>query len=282
MSYILEALRRAEAERSRGTLPGIYTPVVSGAGAAPVILPRARAVAWGAAAAVVVALVVAAAAGGWWVLRGGVAAGDTMRAGAVEGVGASAVAPSVQGATAVSPAVASVPPSVEQAAPAAKAMAAAKAVAPIAPNAPIAPPPAKRLAAPRPDKASPAWGTERAAPAAADRPQPPGIVAVRDAASAPPIPRAAKPSATSAPVAGVPATGAVFAQADLPEAVRAQLPTLKISGITYSSNAVARMAIVNGQVLHEGDAAAPGLLLEKIEAARTVWSFQGFRVGLTP
>ena len=73
---------------------------------------------------------------------------------------------------------------------------------------------------------------------------------------------------------------AVFAQADLPEAVRAQLPSLKISGVTYSSNPVYRMAIVNGQVLHEGDPAGPGLLLEKIEPGRTIWSFKGYRYGL--
>lgn len=74
----------------------------------------------------------------------------------------------------------------------------------------------------------------------------------------------------------------MFAQADLPDSVRGQLPVLKISGITYSSNAVSRMAIVNGQVLHEGDPAAPGLLLERIEPGRTVWSFKGYRYGLAP
>ena len=41
----------------------------------------------------------------------------------------------------------------------------------------------------------------------------------------------------------------------LPEAVRAQLPVPKISGPTYSSNPAYRMAIVNGQVLQEGDLA---------------------------
>jgi general secretion pathway protein B len=76
------------------------------------------------------------------------------------------------------------------------------------------------------------------------------------------------------------ATGTVFAQGDLPEAVRAQLPSLKISGVTYSANPAYRMAIVNGQVLHEGDPAGPGLLLEKIEPGRTIWSFKGYRYGL--
>ncbi len=72
----------------------------------------------------------------------------------------------------------------------------------------------------------------------------------------------------------------MFAQSDLPDAVRAQLPVLKISGASYSTNATYRMAIVNGQVLHEGDLAAPGLMLEKIEPGRTIWSFKGYRYGL--
>lgn len=69
----------------------------------------------------------------------------------------------------------------------------------------------------------------------------------------------------------------MFAQADLPEAIRSQLPVLKISGATYSNNPAHRMAIVNGQVLLEGDQAGPGLVLERVEQSRTVWSFRGYR-----
>ncbi|MFT4242177.1 MAG: general secretion pathway protein GspB, partial [Acidovorax sp.] len=87
-------------------------------------------------------------------------------------------------------------------------------------------------------------------------------------AAAPPAPRAS---------AAAPAPGVAPSQADLPDAVRAQLPALKISGATHSNNPAYRMAIVNGQVLHEGDEAAPGLRLERIEPGRTVWSFQGLR-----
>ena len=93
-------------------------------------------------------------------------------------------------------------------------------------------------------------------------------------------PRAPEPAAVAAAPAPTTATGTVFAQGDLPEVVRAQLPSLKISGVTYSANPAYRMAIVNGQVLHEGDPAGPGLLLEKIEPGRTIWSFRGYRYGL--
>lgn len=64
---------------------------------------------------------------------------------------------------------------------------------------------------------------------------------------------------------------------DLPPATRAQLPALRLAGITYSANPLHRMAIVNGQVLHEGEAAAPGLVLERIEPARVIWRYQGQR-----
>lgn len=69
----------------------------------------------------------------------------------------------------------------------------------------------------------------------------------------------------------------MFTQGELPEALRTQLPTLKVTGATYSANPAYRMAIVNGQVLHEGDPAAPGLVLERIEPGRTVWAFRGYR-----
>ena len=72
----------------------------------------------------------------------------------------------------------------------------------------------------------------------------------------------------------------MFAQADLPPAVREQLPTLQLAGVTYSANPLYRMVIVNGQVLHEGDQAAPGLVLERIEPGRTVWAFRGYRYAL--
>ena len=74
-----------------------------------------------------------------------------------------------------------------------------------------------------------------------------------------------------------PLAATVFTQAELPEALRTQLPVLKVTGATHSSNPAYRMASVNGQVLHEGDQAAPGLVLERIEPGRTVWAFRGYR-----
>jgi len=136
------------------------------------------------------------------------------------------------------------------------------------------------------------------APAAA--PAAPSAAAGKPAAQAParppPAPKARMPSApapegmasspVSAPKASAPPAraaapgGPVFAPADLPASVRAELPTLHLAGITWSANPRLRMAVVSGQVLHEGDAAAPGMVLQAIEPTRTVWTFRGYRVAL--
>ncbi|WP_259456042.1 general secretion pathway protein GspB [Alicycliphilus denitrificans] len=121
-------------------------------------------------------------------------------------------------------------------------------------------------------------GAARAGRAAATPAQPAARAERRAADAAPaakaPPPRSAPPKPTEAPAAPV------FAQADLPPAVREQLPTLQLAGLTYSSNPLYRMVIVNRQVLHEGDQAAPGLVLERIEPGRTIWSFRGYRYAL--
>lgn len=237
MSYILDALRRAEAERGRGAVPGLHTQAVPVPGAAPVAGRSAATPAVVAAAVVAVVAVVAAVA--WWAMQRPSPAGTVV-----------AAAPA-----------------------AATSVASAMPAAPVTPAAPAA-----------------ATGTQ-AAPAAQPKPEPRPAERRKPEpprekpAPAPSAPRAVQTEPVRAPTAKEPAavgtpTGTVFAQSDLPDAVRSQLPTLKISGVTYSSNPAYRMAIVNGQVLHEGDPAGPGLLLEKIEPSRTVWSFKGYRYGL--
>ena len=278
MSYILDALRRAEAERGRGGVPGLHSQAVPVPGAAQV--PERTAASPWLMASAGVAVAAVAVAGTWWVMQ------------------RPAPAPVVV-AAAPAPAPAAVP-AAPQPAPV------AVAPAPVPPAAVLAPAPApaveapapeprpaeKRSAAPPPrEKAAPPApaprGAEPPAPPARSRAEPtrdlardPARDVARDPARGVVPPRAPEPAAVAAAPAPTTATGTVFAQGDLPEAVRAQLPSLKISGVTYSANPAYRMAIVNGQVLHEGDPAGPGLLLEKIEPGRTIWSFKGYRYGL--
>ncbi|MBP6901632.1 MAG: general secretion pathway protein GspB [Burkholderiaceae bacterium] len=67
MSYILEALRRAEAERQRGQVPGLHAPAADwGQGRAGTpAAPRRQALAWG-GAGLLLALALGAA---WWLGR---------------------------------------------------------------------------------------------------------------------------------------------------------------------------------------------------------------------
>lgn len=242
MSTILQALRRAESERQRGSVPTLHGPAQVLAGVLPEP-PLKRAPRWPWALTLVlpvlIALALAMMIGEWW------------RA-PREGVGV-AGAPVVASVPARVPATASTP--VSAAAPASSTTA--------------SPPPveAKEHATPSPaTKALPAHTPAKVAP--------------KRAAPAPSVP-AAVAKAKSQPVpAQASAEGPVFALADLPAAVRAELPRLHLAGITWSANARLRMAIVNGQVLHEGESAAPGLVLAHIEPARTIWAFRGYHIAI--
>lgn len=256
MSYILDALRRAEAERGRGAVPGIHTQALPTPGAPADRPGSANLVLVGAAGVAVAAL---AAGGTWWAMQRNA---------------------DVPGAAAV---VATAPPkpALPVPAPAPVVVAPAPAVAPApvpapVPSAPLASPPlAPATVEPRPvaqKRVAEAAREPSAAPSAAVRPR------EAQAAQRDPGPT----TAAAAPPVAVAANSPVFAQNELPPSVREQLPVLQVTGATYSSNPAHRMAIVNGQVLQEGDQAAPGLKLERIEQGRTVWSFRGYRYAVAP
>ena len=232
MSYILEALRKAEAERQRGAVPGLHAQS----------LPAAELPAGGAGsgrlrvAFLAGLLLLGAAVGVWWWWSG---------------------------ARAPEPTSAAVP--------------APPAVAPVT-SSTVAPP----APAPAPVAAPVAQPTPPAVPIA-----PPGATAVPLAtAPAPTAPPVARPSPAPAPTAAAPATPAPAATvtqdppvrlADLPEARRRELPPLVVSGAVQSPDPAARMLIIDGQVLREGDAAAPGLVLERITPRAAVFSQRGQR-----
>ena len=235
MSYILDALRRAQAERGRGSVPDLHTPATPVTGLPVAMAGAAPGMAWLLAGLVMAAGLAGAA---WWLWR-------------------TPTAP-------VAPAAPVAAPKAESAAPVTASVAEAT-QAPAAPPAPAPAPTPVPTPAPAPQR------VEKRAP----EPRQPrrAATAPESAQAQAPEPKPARPApqATQAPV---------FAQADLPPAVREQLPTLQLAGVTYSTNPLYRMVIVNGQVLHEGDQAAPGLVLERIEPNRTVWAFRGYRYAL--
>lgn len=192
MSYILEALRRSQAERERGQVPGLNAQP-SAVAALPTPPEGAR----------------------WpWLLPAGLA-----------GLGAVALlfwwwpAP-------VKP--------------------------PVAPVAPVA------LVAPAPT----------ATPAAA-----PGPATLPVVVSAPALPAPAAPAVAAAPMPAAPAPSPAprtVRLGELSAEQRRELPPLSLGGSVWSESALSRFVIVNGQVVREGDTAAPGVVVDRI-GPKAVW-----------
>lgn len=256
MSYILDALRKADAERRGVAAPvGLTEPAVLVANDdSDPDLPASRAPAWWwVGGGVAVAL---AAAVGWHFWRG-----------ATEAV----VPPQVAVAPTAPPPAAPAPPPqpapVQQApAPAADADALPRFPPPLPdaqPRTPSPPPPPRDV----PRDASPAGAREPLPTLPPARAQnaapPPGITMVN------PAPAAA------------PAANRVWAYAELPDAVRRDFPKLTVNGAMYSERASDRMVVINGQVLHEGEKFGPELTLRQIRLKAAVFDFRGYKVQIT-
>jgi general secretion pathway protein B len=268
MSYILDALRRADAERSRGAVPGLHAQAAPADGE-----PAARnfgPLIWaaGAAGVLLVAVVVVLVFAPW---RG--PSGDA------RGAAAPSLAPAPELAAAPRESVpATVPPGEL---PAAQPGA-------IDPGArPIEPPMSRGNPPPPSDygRAPPA----NASPPPQPRVAPRDVLSEREAAgrvatlepkaataAQPPVEHYGeplKPAATStpAPAAAIPGIN------DLPPATRSQLPRLAVGGAIYSDTPSARMVILNGQVFHEGDKPAADTVLEQIRLKSAILNFRGQR-----
>ena len=245
MSYILDALRRADAERERGAVPSLQSQqnTIVEDDAAPA---RPRSLVWA-----VVALAIAVLALLAWNFLGGSA--PPARAPIEGAISTPVPAPLPALQPAPTPPTATVPavtPGINAAAPAPM-----PAPAPVLPT-PPAPPVA---AAPPPSRAAVDARRAPAAPAA-------------------PAPKRVGAATTGAPGAA-PATAEprVHSQAELPEDIRRDLPKLVIGGSSYSGDAASRMVMINGQVFHEGDRLAPDLVLERIRLKSAVLAFKGWR-----
>lgn len=240
MSLILDALRRADAERERGAVPGLH--------AQPAPLPDlpARPSArwpWVLGASLGLALLIAAAYG--WLQRD--SASVTARPNA---------SPAAAGAPApLAPAPAQQPVPGSAAAPSASV-----AVPAAQPPQPPAAPTVREPARPQPIAEPAPW------PSAATAQKGPPSSRVPAAASA----------AASSP-ASAPAETAIVAREQLPEAIRAQLPPLAIGGSIYSASAPDRSILIDGRLLREGDRLNADLTLEQIRPKSAVLRFKGQR-----
>ncbi len=194
MSYILEALRRSQAERERGQVPGLNAQP----GAVATLPTQREGPPWR------------------WVLPLGVVALAALLLAVWAWRGAAVPAPAAvptQPLTAAPPAAEATP-------------------LPLVVSAP--PPPPVVAAAP----------TAPTAPAVADKP--------------------------SAPAAAAPR---VLRLSELTAEQRRELPSMSLGGSVWSDSALSRFVIVNGQVVREGETAAPGVVVDTIgpKSVRLRW-----------
>ena len=125
-----------------------------------------------------------------------------------------------------------------------------------------------------------ASGIARRAPASAPRPW--------RRRRAKPAPRpAARRESRSGDAGGIgsaaaPAGDRIYSLAELPEAIRRELPKLTYGGGSYSGDKASRLAFLNGQVFHEGDTIAPGLVLKQVKQKGVILAYKGYRFEIGP
>jgi general secretion pathway protein B len=250
MSYILDALKKADAERERGTVPGLHsqpmapTPDDDDEPGARGPLP----IVWiGAGVALCLIGVLS-----WQLLTREPAAPAQL------------ASPVGEAAPAAQPDTPSPPPQA--------------AITPPAPTMP-APPAMQAPQTMAPPAQSPAgYATRPPAQSAQARDR-------QGSAETAPVPAQADPHQAGAHPAPPPTTAAPAATVsqrvptlqELPDDIRREIPQLTIGGAMYSETPASRMLIINSQVFHEGDKPYQGLVLEEIRLKSAVFSYRGYR-----
>lgn len=254
MSYILDALKRADAERQRGTVPSLHTRQVT----APA-LPAASGAQnkrWLAAGAVLILGAIAAGVWYWQAPSGDAHPTDAQ-------IALSSPAPVVrqpQPQPVLTPIPIPVPVTPPQAA---------------AEPAPKPSMPQRRAVVPKPAPPTPAVAVQ-----ATPKAKPEAVVAKAaiPSASAPAVPT---PTPKPVPVTQASASRAASADepllSELPENIRSQIPPMTINGVVYSKNPGQRVLLVNQQVLTQGSQVVPEVSLEEIRPRSSVFSFRGTR-----
>jgi general secretion pathway protein B len=258
MSYILDALRRADAdrERERGAVPGLHARPIPGA--LPEAPARTPPAVWMAAAGAVLAVLAGVV---WWALRSPAPAAPPAQVAMAPAAnplpapqaGAPAIAQQVPPPM-QQPAVQ--PPVLAQPAPPARPPLAAQPPVAAVQMPPIAQPPAQRQV-PAPPPARPAPPPDATQPAAANAA----------------LPRGAAPRPPAEPAAPRP-----LPLAELPAELRREMPPMSVGGSIYSDSAASRFVMINGQVVREGEAAAPGVVLERIGPKAAVLRWRDLRI----
>lgn len=137
------------------------------------------------------------------------------------------------------------------------------------------------------------WRTQPAAAPAAAVPAVSAPVAPPLASPPPPLPivvsappQPAQPAVAAAPLsapaaaASRPAAAPPTPLAALSADQRRELPPLVLGGSIWSDSAAQRFVIINGQVVHEGEAAASGVVVERITPRSAILRWRELRIEL--
>lgn len=244
MSYILDALKKADAERERSPVPGLNAHD-GGFG----IADRRDGPPW---RAIAIGTVVVLAAVLAWLVWG--RADSAPPSAPPQPMPVTDARPAGVGAPAPTP----VP-------------------LPLADGSTPMPPPVMSRPAPAPTRSpAAAGGVPRPPPVARRAEAAPPVPAAPPAAQA----QAQAPQRAPAPVPAAPAGTRVPTRNELPADLRAALPAINVSGAVYAPQPAGRLLFANGLVLREGDAVADGLTVERIGASSSVLVFRGQRFEL--
>jgi len=273
MSYILEALKKAQAERQLGNAPTIH---------APQPVPAAEP----GAAASRRPLLIGLGAGALVVLLGGLFAWQ--RTPAPAGVPAAVPAASGQPTAALRDAGGATGQPLA-AVPATSSQPAAAPVLPVQSAAPTVPTQAPAQASATPSAAAGAASNTlevSAPPAPPAPPLRPAHVAEAPTRSAAPVAvaRAGESAAPARPPVATPAQAPAASPEDslpylaqLPDATQREVPRVAFGGYMYSANPADRLLLVDKTLRHEGEEVAPGLVLEKLLPKAAVMNYRGLR-----
>jgi general secretion pathway protein B len=242
MSYILEALKKAQAERQLGNAPTIHAP-------------QAEAVQPGVAASRK-PLFIGLGAGALVVALGALLVWQRAPAPASVATAPAASAP------------------LAAAGPAAPSLAAGSASNTLDVSAPPAPPPRPAHVAEAPAHLAPAAagraGQEALASAAPAR-------APAAAPATPPVPAVPAPRAAAVPAPAPSPEDSLPYLHQLPDMIQRDVPRVSFGGYMYSANPADRLLLVDKALRHEGEEVAPGLVLEKLLPKAAVMNFRGVR-----
>jgi general secretion pathway protein B len=252
LSYILDALRRADAERELGEVPTLHTqaaPLASsddGFDATPAN--------WGRWVAAVLSLLAASAVAWLWLRP------DAAEQKSAVVLAAPTARPMAQAPT-PSQSLAQLEPTIAPVAEKASEFVAQPPTTQV--QTVVAPDVLQKKAA---SPASPAVGLAASAGAPKTRP--------------PPASPRTGPKTTAKAVTAAPQDPVVGVN-DLPEAIRREQPKLSVGGAMHSANPANRMLILNGQVFHEGDQVTADLVLEQIKLKSAVLVYKGYRYSIS-